>query len=156
MSEILGGKLLTKPIVAEKRALRQNLQWCSMHPTATTSVHRVRFVDYTPSPITSVALPPIPITADHASLPKYGYMAVGRANGNIELMRWSGMENETTRQTWVLYKVCAAFVQKGIFLMTDLRSSLDLFFRKLTRLYLQQNRAHHSRHNLTIHKNYQI
>lgn len=79
------------------------------------SVHRCRFVDYNPSSITAIAFPPVPILGDRKPLPRYGYLAVGRANGNIELMHWAGQETESqTRQLWTLYKVICTFATTNI------------------------------------------
>jgi U3 small nucleolar RNA-associated protein 4 len=87
--------------------------------TTALAVHRCRFVDYTPSAITALAFPPFPLpltappTTKASTLGKqplkFGTLAVGRANGNIELCEWTKgnrVEEEAT-QAWVVRKVCA-------------------------------------------------
>lgn len=83
------------------------------------AVHRCRFVDYSPAAISAIAFPPLPLpsssgrkkegTAGSSRAPsrrKFGTLAVGRANGNIELCDWSGPEYENQApQAWVLSKV---------------------------------------------------
>lgn len=96
-----------------------------MGESTTLAVHRCRFVDYTPSAITSIAFPPLPLpslfknskgkskaspnsTANtaHAQIPKVGTLAVGRANGNIELYEWTGSQREVQApQAWVVRQV---------------------------------------------------
>ena len=81
---------------------------------ATLSVHRCRFVDYTPSAVTALAFPPLPLpsvkgkkenTAVRHAL-RVGTLAVGRANGNIELCEWTAAENAIEApQAWVVKKV---------------------------------------------------
>ena len=75
-------------------------------------VHRCRFVDYLPAAITALAFPPLPLfspkgKAKAASLSKFPNLAIGRANGNIELAQWSN-DNPTDQapQAWVVFKVC--------------------------------------------------
>jgi U3 small nucleolar RNA-associated protein 4 len=85
-------------------------------------VHRCRFVDFTPAAITALAFPPLqPPSAllsakqkdkgkakssQDYSIAKYGTLAVGRANGNIELCEWTGKDGEKeARQAWVVRKV---------------------------------------------------
>ncbi|THH28127.1 hypothetical protein EUX98_g6062, partial [Antrodiella citrinella] len=76
------------------------------------SVHRCRFVDFTPSAITTLAFPPLPLPSvkgkKNAAIRKqlaFGTLAVGRANGNIELCEWTGLEHEQQApQAWVVKK----------------------------------------------------
>ncbi|TFK57442.1 WD40 repeat-like protein [Heliocybe sulcata] len=75
------------------------------------SVHRCRFVDYTPSAITALAFPPLPLPSVKGKKPaprkalRFGTLAVGRANGNIELCEWTGTENQLEApQAWVVRK----------------------------------------------------
>lgn len=83
------------------------------------TVHRCRFVDYTPPSITAIAVPPTPLPrvnsksaqkAPVSGQAKLGPLAVGRGNGNIELYEWSGIGGaDTASQGWVLHKVrCAS------------------------------------------------
>ena len=84
-----------------------------MENTTALSVHRCRFVDYAPSAITALAFPPLPLpkrtkktTARNRSF-KFGFLAVGHANGNIDLCEWMGTERQIQcSQAWVVRKVC--------------------------------------------------
>ena len=74
-------------------------------------VHRCRFVDYLPAAITALAFPPLPLPslkgkAKATSPLKFPHLAIGRANGNIELAEWSN-NNPTDQapQAWVVSKV---------------------------------------------------
>jgi len=80
----------------------------------TLAVHRCRFVDYAPSAITALAFPPLPLPSLKQKAKKisggqrlrYGTLAVGHANGNIDLCEWSGFEQSLQcRQAWVVRKV---------------------------------------------------
>jgi hypothetical protein len=82
-------------------------------------VHRCRFVDYLPAAITALAFPPLPLPslkgkAKAASPLKFPHLAVGRANGSIELAEWSNNNPaEQAPQAWVVLKVrrrlCSVF-----------------------------------------------
>lgn len=76
-------------------------------PEATTSstcssltVHRLRFPDWTPSSITSLAFPPThSINPTHPSVQSNNtntrsILAIGRENGNVELYVWVGPNRE--------------------------------------------------------------
>lgn len=93
----------------------------SSRPTAAQpfAVHRCRFVDFTPSAITAIAFPPLalPKVSAHTSKNinrsgrRFGSLAVGRANGNIEIYEWATSVHEQERsprtpQAWVLSRVC--------------------------------------------------
>ena len=76
------------------------------------SVHRCRFVDYTPSAVTALAFPPLPLQPAKGKggvvkkVLEFGTLAIGRANGNIELCEWSASEQELQApQAWVVRKV---------------------------------------------------
>ncbi|KAJ7783542.1 WD40-repeat-containing domain protein [Mycena maculata] len=77
---------------------------------ATLAVHRCRFIDYTPSPITALAFPPIPLPSPNkkpSSFGKqpvrFGTLAVGHANGNIDLCEWTGGEGDLqSSQAWAI------------------------------------------------------
>lgn len=77
------------------------------------SVHRCRFVDFDPSAITALAFPPLPLPSLKGKKPasekkflSYGTLAVGRANGNIDLSEWTGGERQhQSAQAWVVRKV---------------------------------------------------
>lgn len=80
---------------------------------STLSVHRCRFVDFTPSAVAALAFPPLPLpsvkgkkSAAVRKALKFGTLAVGRANGNIELCEWTGSEQGLEApQAWVVTKV---------------------------------------------------
>ena len=84
------------------------------HKRTVLAVHRCRFVDYAPSAITALAFPPLLLpslkrkegkTSRRQHLP-YGALAVGHANGNIEICEWSGSEQSLQcPQAWVVRKV---------------------------------------------------
>lgn len=85
----------------------------------TLAVHRCRFVDYAPSAITALCFPPLRLpsikgkksTAKVKAL-KFGILAVGRANGNIEVCEWTGPDNKyQAPQAWVVRKV--RLLQRG-------------------------------------------
>jgi U3 small nucleolar RNA-associated protein 4 len=77
------------------------------------SVHRCRFVDFTPAGVTALAFPPLSLpspkgkkTAIVRHAMKFANLAVGRANGNIEIYEWTGSENDLEApQAWVVKKV---------------------------------------------------
>ena len=81
----------------------------------TLAVHRCRFVDYVPAGVTALAFPPLPLpslkgkkSAVVKEALKFGILAVGRANGNIELCEWTAPENSLQApQAWVVKKVRA-------------------------------------------------
>ena len=80
------------------------------------AVHRCRFVDYSPSAITAFAFPPLRLpsvkgkeNAASSSKKVYrpGALAIGRANGNIEIHEWTSPERSVqAQQSWVVRKVC--------------------------------------------------
>lgn len=81
----------------------------------TLSVHRCRFVDYAPSAITALAFPPLPLpsvkskksNAPGKGFLKLGLLAVGHANGNIDICEWAGSGGVVQcSQAWVVRKVC--------------------------------------------------
>lgn len=86
--------------------------------TTTLSVHRCRFVDYAPSAITALAFPPLPLpsvrgikkkTTARKQPVKFGLLAIGHANGNVDLCEWMGAERQTQcSQAWVVRKVCCS------------------------------------------------
>ncbi|KAI9445451.1 WD40 repeat-like protein [Lactarius indigo] len=84
-----------------------------MEGTTTLAVHRCRFVDFSPSSVTALAFPPLPLLStkgkqkataeDRASM--FGPLIVGRANGNIEIYEWTGsVSTAEAPQAWVLRK----------------------------------------------------
>lgn len=91
------------------------------------AVHRCRFVDFTPSAVTALAFPPLPLPSvkgKQKSKPnkefKFGTLAIGRANGNIELCEWTGSDREPQApQAWVVRKVRLTQWLSLIFLLTS-------------------------------------
>ncbi|PFH50756.1 hypothetical protein AMATHDRAFT_60602 [Amanita thiersii Skay4041] len=85
-----------------------------MVEATTVTVHRCRFVDHAPSAITSLAFPPTPLPplknksrSLNTSKPRvrFGTLAIGHANGNIDLCEWSGSEKRLqSPQAWVIKK----------------------------------------------------
>lgn len=80
------------------------------------ALHRCRFVDASPSPITALAFPPSPLPALTAKAtgkqrerdrgPVFGTLVVGHANGNIDLLEWTGDLGESqASQAWQRRKV---------------------------------------------------
>lgn len=63
-------------------------------------LHRVRFVDWTPSSITALAFSPEPPRADgagHVSASARSMLAIGRENGNIDLCTWCEAYTDSSR-----------------------------------------------------------
>jgi U3 small nucleolar RNA-associated protein 4 len=90
----------------------------TMADPVTLSVHRCRFVDFNPAAITALAFPPLnlplvnPVNKGKAkhvpaySTARFGTLAVGRANGNIEIYEWTGGPGENQApQAWAVRKV---------------------------------------------------
>ena len=79
----------------------------------TVSVHRCRFLDFAPSAVAALAFPPLPLPSIKGKQKskldkfiKFGTLAIGRANGNIELCEWTGSERSPQApQAWVVRKV---------------------------------------------------
>ncbi|KAE8257056.1 hypothetical protein A4X13_0g2605 [Tilletia indica] len=59
---------------------------------AAVTLHRVRFLDWAPSPITAIAFAPLPTHLHNTTLRPV--LAIARQNGNIELCQWN--QNDTT------------------------------------------------------------
>ncbi|KAJ7706417.1 WD40-repeat-containing domain protein [Mycena rosella] len=81
-----------------------------MAEATTLALHRCRFVDFTPSPITALAFPPLPLPSPNKKLSslgkqpaRFGTLAVGHANGNIDLCEWTGAEGDLqSSQAWAI------------------------------------------------------
>lgn len=82
------------------------------------ALHRCRFVDASPSPITVLAFPPLPLPSlttkatgkqrerDRDRGAAFGTLVVGHANGNIDLLEWTGEPGESqASQAWHRRKV---------------------------------------------------
>ncbi|WFD36027.1 U3 small nucleolar RNA-associated protein [Malassezia cuniculi] len=72
----------------------------SAAPGPAVPLHRVRFVDWTPSSITALAFSPVPPRADgagHVSAASRSMLAIGRENGNIDLCTWCEAYAEGSR-----------------------------------------------------------
>jgi U3 small nucleolar RNA-associated protein 4 len=117
-----------------------------MADTAKLSVHRCRFVDFTPAAITALAFPPLNLPSPRPankgkaklsptySVARFGTLAIGRANGNIELCEWTGTQGENQApQAWAVRKACTDHVYFSVILDLHLsRHYADLNRRKLT------------------------
>ena len=86
-------------------------------PTSSTiPLHRIRFYDQTPSPITCLAYPPsaLPLARDPshkgkakapiATTDELGVLVVARENGDVEIHQWA-RENERSYGNWNCVKV---------------------------------------------------
>ncbi|KAF8213295.1 WD40-repeat-containing domain protein [Mycena galopus ATCC 62051] len=81
-----------------------------MAESTTLALHRCRFVDLNPSPITALAFPPLSLPSPNkkpSSFGKqplrHGTLAVGHANGNIDLCEWTGGEGDLqSSQAWAI------------------------------------------------------
>lgn len=87
--------------------------------SSSTHVHRVRFVDYDPSPITSIAYTPLPLPSPDAAIanaqsnlqrskgrPEFGTLVVGRQNGQVDI--WEFVESGRAHGPfggWILERV---------------------------------------------------
>jgi len=77
--------------------------------------HRLRFVDFTPASITSLALTPASFSSSTAfpwSSPSREIVAVGRGNGDIEILAWIGGGTASSqnakfgnKQSWVTAQI---------------------------------------------------
>lgn len=97
-----------------------------MSASSTLPLHRIRFYDETPSPITCLAFPPLPlppardpsthkgknkerestaVSQDRRGPDELGVLLVARDNGDIEIHQW-GRENESSFGNWICVKVC--------------------------------------------------
>lgn len=94
--------------------------------SSTLPLHRIRFYDQTPSPITCLAFPPLPLPlardpSTHKGKSKetgagalaqerrgpdeLGVLVVARENGDIEIHQW-GREHDHAFGNWTCVKVC--------------------------------------------------
>lgn len=86
--------------------------------TPTIPLHRVRFFDHTPSPITALAFSPTPLPAasdpaakgkakqlSHEASNELGVLVIARENGEVEIWEWVAPE-ESSMGNWVMEKVC--------------------------------------------------
>lgn len=80
------------------------------NPLRSVPIHRCRFIDWNPAAITAIAVPsqPLPAPANPKGKGKAlspsrpDFLAVGRANGNIELCEWAnGQGDVSCPQAWV-------------------------------------------------------
>ena len=92
-------------------------------PTPSSSLpvqlHRIRFLDYTPSPITALSFSPLPLPPPESISAKgkekaiepevtgkeeLGPLILARENGSVEIWEWS-REDEGGVGNWILEKV---------------------------------------------------
>ena len=93
-------------------SLTKAMAVASPFQTPSTLLHRVRFFDHTPSPITALAFAPLPLPPSakgkeklHAGREELGLLVVARENGEVELWEWYRGEEEKAIGNWVLRKV---------------------------------------------------
>src|SRR5258708_19943223 len=93
----------------------------------TLSVHRCRFVDYSPSAITALAYPPLRLpsirgkksTVTRKTNFRFGLLAVGHANGNIDICEWAGGAGAVQcSQAWVVRKAWKLFGPSLLYLFS--------------------------------------
>lgn len=105
-----------------------------MSEATTLALHRCRFVDLSPSPITALAFPPLSLPSPNkkpSSFGKqplrFGTLAVGHANGNIDLCEWTGAEGDIqSSQAWAIRTVIfASMLHVRVVLKVTLRLWLD-------------------------------
>ena len=98
-------------------------------PAATQTpvqLHRIRFLDHTPSPITALAFAPIPLPPPKESdkgkgkfkqpAPPHdelGALVLARENGDVEIWQWA-REEEGGVGNWILEKVCWSEYQRAV------------------------------------------
>lgn len=76
----------------------------------TIPLHRIRFYDHTPSPITAIQYSPLPLPAP-SSTPSQtppahpGECVIARENGHIEIWKHVSDKQTDSYGNWVLYKV---------------------------------------------------
>lgn len=101
--------------------------------SATTPVHRVRFIDYDPSPITALVFPPLPfpsadpgiahaqqqavnkkirmttgtpeLTPELVAASEFGCLICARQNGQIDIWEYVGSSKVGNPGNWVLSRV---------------------------------------------------
>lgn len=104
----------------------------------TLSVHRCRFVDYSPSAITALAYPPLRLpsikgkksAATGKTIFRFGLLAVGHANGNIDICEWAGGAGAVQcSQAWVVRKACKL---SGFSLLSPFLKNISDTFRSLS------------------------
>lgn len=104
----------------------------------TVPLHRVRFFDYTPSPITALAFSPTPLPAPTDSAAKgkakaltniesneLGVLVVARENGEVEIWEWVAPD-DNSMGNWVMEKVCRYYWWKVGTKLTFYRYYLQL------------------------------
>ncbi|KAJ7169661.1 WD40-repeat-containing domain protein [Mycena filopes] len=82
----------------------------SQSDATTLALHRCRFVDFNPAPVTALAFPPLPLPSPNQKPStfgkqpvRFGTLAVGRANGNVDLCEWTGAEGDLqSSQAWAI------------------------------------------------------
>ncbi|KAH9176958.1 WD40 repeat-like protein [Lactarius sanguifluus] len=107
-----------------------------MEGTTTLAVHRCRFVDFSPSSVTALAFPPLPLLSTKGKqkattegmVPMFGPLIVGRANGNIEIYEWTGSASAVEApQAWVLRKTLSGLIPSKVdSLALTLKCPVDL------------------------------
>lgn len=89
--------------------------------SSSTPIHRVRFVDYEPSPITSLSFTPLPLpsadpkqktSSTSSAKSEFGALVVARQNGQVDIWEWASTETQEAQGKgrgicggWVLDRV---------------------------------------------------
>lgn len=86
-----------------------------------TLLHRIRFLDHTPSPITALAFAPLPlppsIKGKEKAVPgreELGVLVLARENGEVELWEWERGDEDRCVGNWVLQKVCLSYHHRPV------------------------------------------
>lgn len=83
------------------------------------SVHRVRFVDYDPSPIAALAFTPLPLPPADPQValaqsqklradqqrPEFGSLVCARQNGQVDIWEWVDSKQPAVAGGWALQRV---------------------------------------------------
>ncbi|KAK4688303.1 U3 small nucleolar RNA-associated protein 4, partial [Tremellales sp. Uapishka_1] len=85
-----------------------------MSAASTLALHRIRFYDHTPSPITALSFSPLPLPPARApskeapragkKKEEFGVLIVARENGEVELWEYARGEEDDAMGSWVLEK----------------------------------------------------
>ena len=95
-------------------------------------LHRIRFLDHTPSPITALSFAPLPLPPAEGDKGKgkskqaegkeeLGALVLARENGDVEIWQWA-RDEEGGVGNWILEKVCVMRLPVRMKGMADDRS----------------------------------
>jgi U3 small nucleolar RNA-associated protein 4 len=78
---------------------------------SSVQLHRCRFLEHTPSPITALSFAPLPLPPSRSKGKKrddreeFGAVILARENGEVEIWQWEREDEESGVGNWVLDKV---------------------------------------------------